>query len=58
MDLVQTIHVRRINDLNAVADTIAALLDADTGLVDLSRYDQRADVIQLRAAASTDRTDT
>ncbi|MCW6003479.1 hypothetical protein K1W54_02615 [Micromonospora sp. CPCC 205371] len=55
---VRTFAVRRDDDdLDAFADTIVALLDQDGVLVDLSRHDRRADLIELRVATSDPRSE-
>jgi hypothetical protein len=48
--LVRTFHVRRDDDPDALADDIVALLEPEGAVLDLSRYDRRADVIELRMA--------
>ena len=48
--LVQTFHVRREDVVARVADTIVDLLNAERAVIDLSRHDRRADVIELRLA--------
>jgi len=48
---IRTFAVRRDDDdLDVFADMIVGLLDHDRALVDLSRHDQRADIIELRVA--------
>lgn len=55
---VRTFAVRRDDDdLNAFADTIVALLEQDGVLVDLSRHDRRADLIELRVATPDRRSE-
>lgn len=55
---VRTFAVRRDDDLNTFADTITELLEHDAVLIDLSRHDRRADLIELRVATSEPRNQT
>jgi hypothetical protein len=51
--LARTFRVRRDDDdLDSLADEVVALLLAGA-IVDLSRYDRRADTIELRVIAET-----
>ncbi|MDQ7909095.1 hypothetical protein RB614_31690 [Phytohabitans sp. ZYX-F-186] len=56
---VRTFAVRRDDDdLNTFVDTIIELLEHDGVLVDLSRHDHRADLIELRVSTSEPRSQT
>lgn len=47
--LVRSYSVRRDDDdLDAFLDVLMSLLEADRTVIDVSRYDRRADVIELR----------
>ncbi|GGK72476.1 hypothetical protein [Mangrovihabitans endophyticus] len=46
--LVCAFHVRRDDRLDSLADDIVALLEPDGTVLDLSRFDRRADVVELR----------
>jgi hypothetical protein len=49
--LLRRVHVRRDDDLEAVTEAIMNLIDDDEMIVvDLSRHDRRADVIELRSS--------
>ena len=47
--LVRSYAVRRDDDdLDAFLDVLMSLLEAERTVIDVSRYDRRADVIELR----------
>jgi hypothetical protein len=46
--LARTFAVRRDTDVEAFAAEVLALLDHGDTVIDLSRHDRRADVIELR----------
>jgi hypothetical protein len=50
MTLVRTVHVRRDDDPGTLADDIVSLLEPEGAVLDLSRYDRRADIVQVRVA--------
>jgi hypothetical protein len=55
--LVRTFHVRRDDDLDALVDDIMALLEQEGVVLDLTRYDRRADVIELHTANQARRSE-
>lgn len=50
MTLVRTFPVRRDDDPDTLADDIVSLLEPEGAVLDLSRYDRRADIVELRMA--------
>jgi hypothetical protein len=55
--LVRTFHVRRDDDPDELAHNIMVLLEQEGMVLDLSRYDRRADVIELRIADQAQRSE-
>jgi hypothetical protein len=55
--LVRTFHIRRDDDPDALADDIVALLEPEGVVLDLSRHDRRADVIELRMSRQARRSE-
>jgi hypothetical protein len=50
--LADVIHVRREADLDGIAAKLVTLLADTATIVDISRYDRRADTIEIRITSS------
>jgi hypothetical protein len=57
-ELIETMHVRRDPPLAPLVDDIVDLLEAEGSVIDLSRHDRRGDVIELRVARPSGRSDS